>query len=592
MRKSLFKSICLLLALVMLAGSFVACGNVGSLQIFEGEESKYRIVYESDNREASTAASVLATELKKKAGVTLEVVNDQTEVDKKIPEILVGRTNRGTDLSFQRKLRFGSYVVAREKKNVYILGAGEGVLDKACRNFASGVIDAGGKVSGKGEILSDLRKYDVETVNLNGVDLTDYTVYLPEASDGVKWEKYLGYVETQLATVTGYMLTVSTYTDIEELPKGPAIVLACEKSLTQWGYDVKIGKKDTVRISVGSDSAAMALTVAFTERIDNKKASVTELSLGEESGKIGENTVVPLEAGADLRVMSFNIYGNGDHKNLMSFVTGTSYAYAADFICMQEFYDVAYDTVDKDLKQAGYGVVGTTFTEVSPTALAHKDDDENYQKFAQLGATSNTPIYYKTSVWEPVESGAYLFYWMNRWHCSNTKSIAWGVFRHKTTGELVAIVSTHFPLMAETYQETVKDGRDYSTYTDKKEGAEWRYGAAQELLLQLDILREKYAGILTVLGGDLNALATEKSIASLESSALLSNGSVMAPKGMGDSGSSFHDYGKEPSAQNAAIDHLFVTEDVAAVLRHRIVADALTVQGSDHCPVVVDIARK
>ncbi len=592
MRKTAIKPISFLLAVVMVALSLCGCGNVGALKIFEDGESKYRIVYESDNREASSAATVLGNELKKKAQVTLDVVDDRTEVDKKIPEILVGRTNRGTDLSFQREMRFGSYVVVREKKNVYILGAGEGVLNQACRDFASGVIDAGGKISGKGEILSNLREYTVDTVNLNGVDLTEYTVYLPETGDGVKWEKYVGYVEDQLAAVTGYMLTTATYTDANDLPKGPAVVLVKDEALTKWGYAVTLGRKNTMQISVGSDSAAMALTMAFTERLENKKAQVTELSLAEESGKVGENTVVPLENDADLRVMCFNVYGNDDHKSLMSYVTGTAYAYAADFICMQEFYDVAYDTVGEDLEKAGYGVVGDTFTEVSPTALAHKDDDENYQKFAQLGATSNTPIYYKADVWEPVESGAYLFYWMNRWHCSNTKSIAYGVFRHKTTGEQVAIVSTHFPLMVDKYQETNKDGRDYAGYTDKKEGAEWRYGAAQELLLQLDILREKYPGILTVLGGDLNALATEKSIASIESNALLSNGNLLAPADKRDAGGSFHDYNKADLTKSTPIDHLFVTEDVATVLRHRIVADALTVQGTDHCPIVLDIARK
>ena len=191
-----------------------------------------------------------------------------------------------------------------------------------------------------------------------------------------------------------------------------------------------------------------------------------------------------------------------------------------------------------------------------------------------------------------VESGAYLFYWMNRYHGSNTKSIAYGVFRNKTTNELVAVFSTHYPLMADSYKTQSRDGRDYSNCTDKVDGAAWRNGATQEVIKQVELLRAAYPGIPVVGGGDLNATASEASIRTLENHALLTNASVAAPVGMRDTGSSFHDYGKKPGAANNAIDHLFVSEDKVSVLRHRIVSDTLTVNGSDHCPVVIDIALK
>jgi hypothetical protein len=189
-----------------------------------------------------------------------------------------------------------------------------------------------------------------------------------------------------------------------------------------------------------------------------------------------------------------------------------------------------------------------------------------------------------------VENGAYLFYWRSRYHGSNTKSLTYGVFRNKSTGELVSVISTHFPLMASGY--TTKDGIPYSGYTDKKEGAQWRYEATLEVLKQVDALRAKYPGILTVIGGDMHAQITEKAIKTYEDHDILSNASIMAPADYRSGGTSFHEYGKAPGTGNTPIDHWFVSEDVATVGRHVIVADPLTVQGSDHCPVVIDISKK
>ena len=225
MRKTRIRLLSLLLAAVMLGLSLASCGNVGSLTIFKDGESKYRIVYENGNREAGNAAERMAADLEKAAQVVIEVTDDRTEVDKKIPEILVGRTNRGTDLEAQRTLRYGSYRVVRDKKNVYVLGAGDGVVKKACDDFTDALLEAGGKISGKGELLASEKQYDVDTVTLNGRALTDHTFYIPEKSD-IDFKAYLEYVEAQVISSSGFMLTVRTYTDIEEISeKEPAVVL-------------------------------------------------------------------------------------------------------------------------------------------------------------------------------------------------------------------------------------------------------------------------------------------------------------------------------------------------------------------------------
>ena len=585
MKMKLTKVLCVLLAMLCFITPLSACGGA-PLTLAKNSESKYRIVYANADREAATAANRLAADLEALSGAAFEVTDDRTAADKKVPEILVGRTNRGLEYEAQRLLLKGEYVITREGKNVFILGAGEGLLSFACDEFLENVLTEDMKVEGKGVLLrSDAPHYRVSQVTLNGKPITDYTVLLPEGKSALNWKSYLPHVESALAQLSGNLLTVSTYTDAANPPFSPAILLnGSTEGLGEMEYRIEQSGENVV-ISVGSDIMAMAVAIGLMDQLAYHGEETVALELKTGGGKAGENPLAPCVSDSDLRVMCFNVFGNGEHKNLMPYVSASALAYGSDFICMQEFYEVAYDTVAKDLEKAGYAAVGTTFTEVSPTAT-----EKNDAKYTKLGKMCNTPIFYRADLWEPVENGAYLFYWRSRYHGSNTKSLAYGVFRNKSTGELVSVISTHFPLMASGY--TTKDGIPYSGYTDKKEGAQWRYEATLEVLKQVDALRAKYPGILTVIGGDMNAQITEKAIKTYEDHDILSNASVMAPADYRSGGGSYHDYGKAPGTGNTPIDHWFVSEDVATVGRHVIVADPLTVQGSDHCPVVIDISKK
>ncbi len=210
----------------------------------------------------------------------------------------------------------------------------------------------------------------------------------------------------------------------------------------------------------------------------------------------------------------------------------------------------------------------------------------NDEQYTKVGSTCNTPIFYRADLWEVVESEAYLFYWQNRWPYTDTKSMTYGVFRNKADGELVMVVGTHYALMASGYTEYAELG-----YTDAKEGAAWRYQDSLEILKAVDEVRSRYPGILTVVGGDLNANVNENALKVLEEHAALSNAYEMAPTSDRTSGGTYHNtHGKAPSG--AAIDHIFVSEDVAEVLRHAILKEQYVLEGSDHCPVVVDICRK
>ncbi len=595
MKMSVLRVLSLMLALLSVVASLASCAGSMPLTIAKKGESKYQIVYANGDRDAANAANHLAAELKELTEAELTVTDDRTEADKKVPEILVGRTNRGIELEVQRTLLYGEYLIAREGKNVYILGAGSGMLDTACKDFLEEVLTEKFKVSGKGELLrSERARYDTGAVTLNGKAITDYTVLIPAGSSALKWDDYVPYVEGCLTLLSGNLLTTATYEDVNDLPYTPAIVLnGSAEGLGKAEYKIEVSG-DNIILSAGSDKAAMALAISFMDKLSVSSGDSVALQLTARGGKAGENALTPLTEGSDIRVMTYNIYATTkDHKNAMPYVSASILAYAPDFVCLQECPAAGElpKLVFEDTKAAGYELAGGTFNQVSPTALENAGTDANYDRFAYVGGQSYTPILYRADRWEVVEDGSYLYYWKNRYHMTNTKSLSYGVFKDKATGELVLVIGTHFPLMAAAY---AGQGDAYCSYsgTDATVGAAWRDGTTQEILKLVDAMRVKYPGILTTVMGDMNARATERSMTTMEAHAILSNASVMAPAGMKSTGASFHDYGKAPGATGGAIDHIFVSEDVAAVTRHAIIGDALTVQGSDHCPVVADIARK
>ena len=332
------------------------------------------------------------------------------------------------------------------------------------------------------------------------------------------------------------------------------------------------------------------MAIALMDGITNGKEPMN-LTLSAASGKATENAMVPLTEGSSIRVMTFNVFAtSSEHKSLMTYAASSMYAYGSDFVCLQECPsegNVANVLLD-DVKEAGYSIACPTFSKVSPTATANQDE-----QYTHVGKLCYTPILYRTDKWELVESEAYLYYWKSRYHYTNTKSLAYGVFKSKETNELVLVVSTHFPLMTGDYTQKA----EYANCTNDKEGAQWRYETTLEILKEVNNLRAKYPNILTVVGGDMNAISSEKSMQTMNNGttdvpSILTDGYDLASDGAKTVGASSHNYGSIPSGSGFPIDHIFVSDDVANVLQHRIVKDTITVQGSDHCPVIVDIARK
>lgn len=563
-----------------------ACKKGAGLSLVRKGETEYTIVYSSGNKESKVYAETVQAALKSKTGVEFPLADDRTDPTGK--EILIGITNREAGRTVQRRLRVSDYTVERVEDTLVVLGWTDENTKKACSHFTDTLVDGEGKVAGEGQLYLYEGKYAVTSLKLFDRPITDYTLVYP-GRNSVADTVALQFNEV-LASRTGYRLLTRTYSATSEA-ESPFIRFA-GVSDTLGVTDYKLTRDgDNLTLAVGSDVVMLSVFHRFcTEYLPERVRGDLVLTVPLTEGATAlSRPVTAYTEGTDIRLMTFNVPGAisddaayGAVAGRMPFFTATVLDNMPDFVCLQEWASGTRDLTV--LTAAGYEMTCTYLKSVGPKetalGLAVSKHGQNVK--------CHTPILYRTDRYEVVEWDSFLYCYEDRYQPTNTKSLSWCLFRNKTDGSEVLVMSTHLALVTAAYQD--KEG--YEGFTNGREGAAWRSENAREILMTYEALRDKYPGILTLIAGDMNAVSSELSMKRLEGYDTLSEAYVMAPSGMKNGGGSFHGVtGKLPSGSNA-IDHIFVSDDVADVLYHAILTDTNALYASDHCAVIADIARK
>ena len=256
----------------------------------------------------------------------------------------------------------------------------------------------------------------------------------------------------------------------------------------------------------------------------------------------------------DIRVMSSNILFDKTLSDRLPLIIEYYRDCAADLIGMQE------------VNKVGTGIFEAISDLYTPIALRHPEDKHCF-----------TPILYRHDRFDLVESGSELY----NMRGTDTKSMAWGVFKDKTTGKKIALINSHGSLILKAYNLQA---------TDPVEGEQWRVDNVRQMLAKKDELREKYGAALPVfITGDFNSNANKDSIIAMKKS-LSDSAEIAASATAGIN--SFHRSPGRPCDEGIPIDFIFVTDDAIEVLTHNIPHDETALAISDHCPVVVDAKLK
>ncbi len=162
--------------------------------------------------------------------------------------------------------------------------------------------------------------------------------------------------------------------------------------------------------------------------------------------------------------------------------------------------------------------------------------------------------------------------------------VSWAVFKRDSDGRRFAVLNTHLTIISDTYDKGASNA---------VQGVQYRKNDCNTILSVIDALRARYPDIPVVACGDWNAQVGAAELGAMDNSPFMRDAMKVAEVGADTTTSTAHSICRMPSMTGGdIIDHIYVSTDTARVVTHDTVADGIVIQGSDHCPVVVEIKFK
>lgn len=162
--------------------------------------------------------------------------------------------------------------------------------------------------------------------------------------------------------------------------------------------------------------------------------------------------------------------------------------------------------------------------------------------------------------------------------------VSWVVFRRNTDGRQFAIMNTHLTIISDTYDKGA---------SNLLEGVQYRKNDVSTILSLITTLRRSYDGIPIIVCGDWNAETGAAELAAIDRSAFMRDAAAIATVSADTRTSTAHKICRMPTRNGGdIIDHVYASSDVLEVLTHEVIADGIVIQGSDHCPVRVNVKFK
>ena len=201
----------LVLSLLFVASAFVGCNTTGSadntgdtttaedivttvpaqnIVISPDNVGEYTLIRSEDASEAiRTAISTLRTDLGKLFGANPKIsddwVRDVTTLPESAKEIVIGTTNRPANDEIAKQVCERDFAIVYKNERIYIIGGSEDKTLEAIEYFLATYVDEGAKKITVTDQLAYFSKheYPVAKIEVNGVNLRDYTIVIPDKAD-------------------------------------------------------------------------------------------------------------------------------------------------------------------------------------------------------------------------------------------------------------------------------------------------------------------------------------------------------------------------------------------------------------------------
>ncbi len=556
-------------------------------------KTDYVIVHSAKMTESNrivVACNALSAAIKEKTGVEIPVVTDDMPAAAR--EIIVGKTERPESLNIINELEKEQFAIRAVGNKIVVRGFTDSITIGALNYFADMTVNS---ANSETKTISVERTLNAtytgvsgqSDITVMGTPISQFTIVYP--SDYTASEKRLAqYLVEHIYDITGAFVRMSrdnSSFDNEILIGNTSRTVAS----TPEGHTFNVsGKGGKLQLQAGSTFAYYELVTYITEELLAKNRPVFHFTDSFEYSRDVSSTLTDGAQYADsvqgeYRIMVQNIWGNTgeNHATRHMMTIELALAYNADILSLQE--------VDPRNRQGGNYAIDKLLASVG------------YAEVVPKGITGNnyTPIFYKADKFELVECAYKIFPERypeidgskENFNEGGTKGYTWAVLRDKVTGDIFAVLSTHF-----WYRHDIPG--DDSVRVEN----------AKEVIKALELITEKYGNIAILATGDFNcscpyaAIQTMLNAGGDKTSVVWAAGSATSTEDI----QSNHAYPKYSSdlgtyvspatpskGATKSIDHIFVYNSNQATLnRFDVCTDLFSLLTSDHCALFLDFDIK
>lgn len=447
----------MLLALMTLLPTFIAC-NPGEpaessapdttvpeiaetdppapegIKLTKGGKALFTIIRPDEcTQSIYTLARDLGEELKEITGVEFEQDTDfkgwNTVRDPEKYEIILGYTNYDETVEVLKDIKYYDYAIVQRGNKIVIAAYTEASLKKALTYFRNNMVskiekDADGDFALAFEEQIYRNKYNVESLTLDGNPIENYVVvYGKNTPSG---ETVAQSVVDVIASATGIYLPIVSDKEAEvecEILAGKTnrAESAGVDSLANLSYNVSLQSGKLAIDCLSSETGDAAVRKLYASKMSS--GGKIELTSGElVSGTLLTEPVMPMTAGSDLRIVTYNIltekWGGTETSARAEYFGAFLDVYKPDIVGVQEVCEKWRKYMPDRI--GNYKLIGTT----------RKDGGQSY-----------SAIVYDSSKYEVLAQGVETYSYHASAECRN---MSWAVFMEPATGVKFAFISTHW----------------------------------------------------------------------------------------------------------------------------------------------------
>ena len=449
--------IAFLLALLMLTPVFIACDKgsetpdttegvqasepeeteaapVNSTKLTQGGKGLFTIIRpDESSTTVYNLAKDLADSLKEATGASFEHDTDfiswNTARDPEKYEILLGNTNYDETVALLKEIKYFDYAIAIRGRKIVIAAYTETSLRKALTYFKNNFLpliaqDADGDFAIAFDDQYFRSNYNVSSLTLDGNPIENYVVVYGKNTPA--GETVAQSVVDVIASATGIYLPIvsdkEAETDCEIIVgKTNRAASADTSDLANLSYNVSLESGKLVIACHSAETGDAAVRKLYSTKMS--AGGDIALTSGELcSGTLLKEPEMPLTAGSDMRIITYNIltekWGGTETSARAEYFGAFLDVYKPDIVGVQE---VCAEWRKYMPERIGtYKLIGTV----------RKDGGQSY-----------SAIVYDTAKYDVIAQGVETYSYHASAECRN---MSWAIFVNKATGVQFAFISTHW----------------------------------------------------------------------------------------------------------------------------------------------------